>query len=76
MYNTDASPLFSEIFLSDLSVNQYVFKGREQREMVFLPVEREVNGDSKSTNERGTSLVWLVGLVVPIKEIFGLPSLL
>ncbi len=50
---------------------------RETREgWPLLTVETEVNGDSKSTNERG--LPWLVccGLVVPVKEIFVLPWLL
>ncbi len=36
----------------------------------LLTVETEVNGDSKSTNERGPYFGWFVGLVVPIQEIF------
>jgi hypothetical protein len=43
-------------------------------------VETEVNGDSKSTNERGTYLVaWFVRavrLVVPVQDIFFLSLLL
>ncbi len=34
----------------------------------LLTVETEVNGDSKSTNERGPSLVMFVGRVVPVQE--------
>ena len=41
-----------------------------------LTVETEVNGDSKSTNERGSFLGWFVGLVVPVQEIFVLPWLI
>jgi hypothetical protein len=40
----------------------------------MLTVETEVNGDSKSTNER--VLGWFVGLVVPVQEIFVQPQLL
>ncbi len=36
----------------------------------LLTVETEVNGDSKSTNERGPSFV---GLVVTVQETFILP---
>ncbi len=42
----------------------------------LLIVETEVNGDSKSTNEREHFLVWFVRLVVPIQEILVLPWLL
>jgi hypothetical protein len=35
-----------------------------------MTVETEVNGDSKSTNERGSFLGWYVGLGVPVQEIF------
>ncbi len=42
----------------------------------LLTVETEVNGDSKSTNERGPFLGWFVGLVVSVQEIFVLPWLL
>ncbi len=38
----------------------------------LLTVETEVNGESKSTKERGPSLI---GLVVPAQEIFVLPWL-
>ncbi len=36
--------------------------------MAAPTVETEVNGDSKSTDEKGPSLVMSVGLVVPIQE--------
>ncbi len=49
-----------------LSSNQT--RPRESREgWPLLTVETEVNGESKSTNERGPSLV---GLVVPMQEIW------
>ncbi len=32
--------------------------------------ETEVNGDSKSTNEKGSFLGWFIELVVPVQEIF------
>jgi hypothetical protein len=61
------SPLAGEISL----------KIRETREgWPLLTVEIEVNGDPKSTNERGLSLGWFVWLVVPVQEIFVLPWLL
>jgi hypothetical protein len=42
-----------------------------------MTVETEVNGDSKSTNERGSYWVaWFVRLVVPVQEIFVLSWLL
>jgi hypothetical protein len=37
-----------------------------------LTVETEANGDSRSTYERGTSLVLFVRLIVPVPGIFGL----
>jgi hypothetical protein len=37
--------------------------------------ETEVNGDSKSTNERGSFLGWFSELVVPVQRIFVLPWL-
>jgi hypothetical protein len=50
---------------------------RETREgWPLLTVETQVNWDSKSTNERGPFLWWVVRLVVPVKEIFVLPWLL
>ncbi len=40
----------------------------------LLTVETEVNGDSKSTNER--ALLWLFfGLIMPVQEAFILPWL-
>ncbi len=39
----------------------------------LLTVETEVNGDSKSTNESGPSMIGPFELVVPVQEIFGLP---
>ncbi len=39
-------------------------------------VETEVNGDSKSTNEKGSFLCWFVGLGIPVQEIFVMPWLL
>jgi hypothetical protein len=43
-----------------------VVRLREREGWPLLTVETEANGDSKSTNERG----WLIGLFVPIQEIF------
>jgi hypothetical protein len=42
----------------------------------MLTVETEMNGDSKSTNERGPFWGWFVGLVVLVQEIFYLSWLL
>ncbi len=42
----------------------------------LLTVEPEVNGDSKSTNDRGPSLVGSLGLSCPYKVSFVLPWLL
>ncbi len=39
-------------------------------------VETEVNGDYKSTNERGSFLGWFVGHFLAVQEIFILPWLL
>jgi hypothetical protein len=50
---------------------------RETREgWPLLSVETQVNGDSKSTNERRSFLGGFVGLVVPVQESFDLPWLL
>jgi hypothetical protein len=38
--------------------------------------ETELNGDSRSTSDKGPSLVDSLGLVVPVKEGFVLPCLL
>ncbi len=38
-------------------------------------VETEVNGESKSTNCRGSFLGWFIGLVVQVQEIFVLHCL-
>jgi hypothetical protein len=38
--------------------------------------ETVVNGDSKSTNERGPFFDWFLGLVMPVQEIFVLHWLL
>jgi hypothetical protein len=47
---------------------------RETRERWLLPtVETEVNGDTKSTNKRGSSLVGSLGVAVTVQEIFVLP---
>jgi hypothetical protein len=44
---------------------------RETREgWPLLTVETEANGDSKSTNEKGPSLVGSLGSRVPVQEIF------
>ncbi len=49
---------------------------RETREgWPLVTVETEVNGDSKSTTKRGPFLGWLVGLVLPVQEIFVKPWL-
>jgi hypothetical protein len=53
-------------------------KSCDQRDYIregwpLLTVETEVNGDSESTNARGPFLVGLLGLVVPVQEIFVLP---
>ncbi len=51
-----------------------MMRSRETRERwPLLTVGTEVNGDSKSTNEWGPFLGWLVGLVVPVQEIFFSP---
>jgi hypothetical protein len=43
----------------------------------LLTVEIEANGDSKSTNEKGSSFLgWFVRLLTPVQEIFFLPWLL
>jgi hypothetical protein len=47
-----------------------------REEWPLLTLETEMNGDSKSTNERGPSLVGSFGLVVPAQKIFVLPWLL
>ncbi len=45
---------------------------REIREgWLLLTAETKVNGDSKSTNERGPSLGCFIGLVVPVQEFFS-----
>ncbi len=50
---------------------------RETREgWPLLTVETEKNGNAKSTNKRGPSFGWFVGLVVPVQETFILPWLL
>ncbi len=50
---------------------------RETRERwLLLTVETVVNGDLKSTNERGPFFDWFLGLVMPVQEIFVLPWLL
>jgi hypothetical protein len=36
----------------------------------LLTVETQVNGDSKSTNKRGSFRGWFVGLVMPVLETF------
>jgi hypothetical protein len=47
---------------------------RETREgWPLLTVETEANGESRSTILKGSFLGWLVGLVVPVQEIFVLP---
>ncbi len=52
-------------------------KTRETREgWPLLAFETEVNGDSKSTSEKGVLPCWFVGFVVPEQEIFDLPMLL
>jgi hypothetical protein len=49
---------------------------RESREWwLLLTVETELNGDSKSTNERGPFSFGSLGVVVPVREIFVLPWL-
>ncbi len=52
---------------TNMAVLSYM-RTRETRE--GLTVETEMNGDSKSTNERGSSLV---GLFVPVHENYVLP---
>ncbi len=47
---------------------------KDYRGWSLLTVEIEVNGESKSTNER--FLGWFVGLAVPVQESFVLPWLL
>ncbi len=60
---------FSHYFYSFASI-------REIREgWLLLTVETEVNGDTKSSNERGPSLAGFGGFVVPVKETSILPWL-
>jgi hypothetical protein len=40
-----------------------------------MTVETEVNGDSKSTDEKGSFRGWFVGYFVLVQEIFFLPWL-
>ncbi len=50
---------------------------RETREgWPLLTVETDVNGDSKSTNEKVSFHGWFVRLIVPLQLIFVLPWLL
>jgi hypothetical protein len=49
---------------------------RLERGGPLLTVETVVKGDSKSTNERVSSLVGSLGLIVPVQETFVLPWLL
>ncbi len=51
---------------------------RETREgWPLLTVDAKVNGDSRSTNERGPSILgWFIRFVVPVQDIFALPWLL
>jgi hypothetical protein len=65
--------MFIHIFRTE---NLYVLSKETREGWPQLTVETEVNGDSKSTNERGSFLGWFVGLVVPVQEIFVLPWLL
>ncbi len=45
---------------------------RETREgCPLLIVATEAYGDSRSTSEKGSFLGWIVGLVVPVQEIFS-----
>jgi hypothetical protein len=54
-----------------------IVETRETREgLPLLTVETEVNGDSKSTNEKDPFLDGFVGLVVRVQEIFVLTWLL
>ena len=56
--------------------HEYMYSIRAPRETrekwPLLTVEIEVNGDSKSTNERGPSFLgWFVGLVVPVQAFLS-----
>ncbi len=53
-----------------------MFPKRLERGGPLLTLETNVNGDSKNTNERGSSFGWFVGFVMPVQEIFVLPGLL
>jgi hypothetical protein len=74
------SPLSYPLRLVSLVQSPFLFylvQSRETREgWPLLTVETDVNGDSKSTNEKRSILGWFVGLVVPVREIFVLPWLL
>jgi hypothetical protein len=54
----------------------YVIIRKTREGWPLLTVETKANWDSKSTNERGSFLVWFVGLFVPVQETFILPWLL
>jgi hypothetical protein len=47
-----------------------VENGETREGWPLLTVETEVNGDSKRTIDRDSFLGWLVGLVMPVREIF------
>jgi hypothetical protein len=62
---------------SSIDLSNSFVGDREAREGWPLPtVETQINGDSKSTNERGKSLVGSLDLLLPLQEIFLLPGLL
>jgi hypothetical protein len=66
------------IFTHTVLLMAITYSPRETREgWPLLNIETEVNGDSKGTTESGPFLVVsLVGLVVPLQEIFVPPWLL
>jgi hypothetical protein len=63
--------------LSLMKVQPSIAGNRETREgWPLLPVETEANGDTKSTNKKGSFLGWFVRLSLLVLEIFVLPWLL
>jgi hypothetical protein len=66
-----------ELITGLTALQQDIVIDTEDREgWPLLSVETEVNGDSKSTNERGPSLVGLLGFSCRYKRFFILPWLL
>jgi hypothetical protein len=67
---------FTVIFLCDMFQRDKRLYKDQSVEKGGPTVESEVNGVSKSKNERGPFLVWFAGLVVRVQEIFFMSWLL